>query len=96
MQLRDKTITIFGLGTSGLGLALLLESHGARVKVTDSGDNAALRKNATLLGPQAAVQLGKHTDQFIEGSDVIVISPGVSANLPVLQMAQNANIPIIG
>ncbi|MFC1593999.1 UDP-N-acetylmuramoyl-L-alanine--D-glutamate ligase [Candidatus Omnitrophota bacterium] len=94
--MKDKTITIFGLGKSGLDVALLLRSLGANVKVTDSQDTPAVRENVQKLGKEARFEIGQHTEQFIEGSDSIVISPGVRSDLPILEKARSKGISVIG
>jgi UDP-N-acetylmuramoylalanine--D-glutamate ligase len=93
---KGKKVTIAGLARSGLAAASLLFDLGAEVKVTDGQDNLALRANAEKLKPKGIkVELGKHSQEFIKGSDIVVVSPGVTnTSLPVT-WAQEFNIPVI-
>lgn len=94
---KGKKITVVGLARSGLACANLLYKTGAQVSVTDSQDNQVTRLNAAkLISKDIRVELGKHTPQFIKGSDLMVISPGVeNKSLPVA-WAQELRMPVIG
>jgi UDP-N-acetylmuramoylalanine--D-glutamate ligase len=43
-----------------------------------------------------SLYLGKNPDDIVEGFDVIVISPGVPCDLPFLNKAREAGIPVWG
>jgi UDP-N-acetylmuramoylalanine--D-glutamate ligase len=90
-----KRITIVGLARSGLASALLFDSLGASVKVTDSNDVPMTRTNAQRLsGTSVAIELGSHSEGFIRGSDCVIISPGVpDTALPVV-WAKALGIPV--
>ncbi len=93
---KGKKVTMVGLARSGLAAANLLFDLGAEVKVTDGQDNVSLRANAEKLKSKGIkVELGKHSQEFIQGSDIVVVSPGVlNTSLPVI-WAQEFNIPVI-
>lgn len=95
-QFKGKRITIVGLARSGLACAQLLSELGAEISVTDSQDNATTRANlARLKARDIRAELGKHTRAFIQGRDLIVISPGVdSTSLPVV-WAEEISIPVV-
>jgi UDP-N-acetylmuramoylalanine--D-glutamate ligase len=82
---KGKQVTIVGLARSGLASANLLHGLGARVRVTDARNNAALRKNAAcLVSGEIKLELGGHSEDFMRGSDLLVVSPGVeNTSLPV-------------
>ncbi len=93
---KGKKVTIFGLARSGLASANLLFDLGAKVKITDSQDNAAIRANAAKLkSKEIKVELGRHSQEFIQGSDIVVVSPGVTNSSPSIVWAQEFNIPLI-
>ena len=82
---KNKKITVLGLARSGLSCANLLYSLGAQVSVTDNQDNEIIRGNAAKLNPGINLELGGHTQDFIKGRDLVVVSPGVpSSALPLL------------
>ncbi|MBI3008802.1 MAG: UDP-N-acetylmuramoyl-L-alanine--D-glutamate ligase, partial [Candidatus Omnitrophica bacterium] len=97
MNLKGKHVTVVGLGISGLSAAKLLLKAGARVSVTDNGNGDNLHKNKELLdGMGVNVEIGTHTEGFIKGSEMLIVSPGVDTNsLPIL-WAEKEGIPIIG
>ncbi|MFH1655112.1 MAG: Mur ligase family protein [Candidatus Omnitrophota bacterium] len=98
MRFSNKTITIFGLGRSGLESALLLKSlkAGIKIKITDAKDDTRIRDNVKKLGDGIDIDLGKHTEDFIKDSDLIVLSPGIRPDLPILLWAKKQGIKIIG
>jgi len=93
---RGKLITVVGLARSGLACANILDELGARVRVTDSKNGPLTRRNARHLRSQKIkLELGGHTADFIKGSDLVVISPGVpDSALPVV-WAQESGISVI-
>ena len=67
MELKDKIVTVVGLGNSGSNAALLLRDLGAIVKATDSSDTPAVRNNAGMLQDLGIeVETGSHTKRFIK------------------------------
>ncbi|MFA6355694.1 MAG: UDP-N-acetylmuramoyl-L-alanine--D-glutamate ligase [Candidatus Omnitrophota bacterium] len=97
IEFKGKKVTVAGLAKSGMAAALLLKRRGARVWATDSGRSAALIKHGRLLKKRGiTVELGKHSPSFIEGKDLVVISPGVPDDSPVLQWAGRFKVPVIG
>ena len=94
--MKNRKVTVIGLGNSGLNAALLLKDIGAMVRVTEEGDNAGIRKNAAVLDEKRiACETGRHTKDFIKGSDLVVISPGVEDSSPAVRWADELNVPII-
>jgi len=97
MNLKKKKVTVVGLGNSGFNAAVLLKSVGAISRVTDSGDTADIRKNAAKLKAKGiACEYGAHTLDFIKGSSLVVVSPGVPDSSAAIQWAVKDRIPIIG
>jgi len=94
--MKNKIVTVIGLGNSGLNAALLLKDLGAIARVTEGADNAHIRKNAAKLGEKGiAYELGAHTKDFIENSGLVVVSPGVEDSSPAVRWANELNVPII-
>jgi len=75
VNLRDKNVTVVGLGKSGLAAARLCLSRGARVVLNDSKDSVSGVE--ALVAAGARLALGGHAGKGLEESDVIVLSPGV-------------------
>jgi UDP-N-acetylmuramoylalanine--D-glutamate ligase len=94
MQLRDKQVAIVGLGESGVAAARLCLSQGARVVGFDEapperlGAGARALKGATLVSGPIALDA-------LDGSDVVVVSPGVP-NKDAIARAEAAGALVIG
>ena len=96
MDYRNKKVVVIGLGNSGINSALSLYDEGAIVSVTDSNDNEDIRRNVTLLKEKYIdYEIGKHTREFLEDAELIVVSPGVEKNAIPIMHAEENSIPII-
>jgi UDP-N-acetylmuramoylalanine--D-glutamate ligase len=93
---KNKQVVIVGFARSGLASANLLFDLGADVFVTDNQDNDFVRSNAAKLkSANIKLELGRHTKEFIENKDLLILSPGVPNNaLPVI-WAEQLKIPVI-
>jgi len=96
MDFRNKKVIVVGLGNSGMGSALLLHAEGAVVSVTDSADSESVRKNrAALKEKYIDTEIGAHTGEFLQGTELFVVSPGVENSSLPLRYAKENNIPVI-
>ncbi len=86
---------VVGLGRSGLAAARLLASKDARVTVADRRASAELGKAAEEAAAAGALLLcGGHPPALADGADLIVVSPGVSADEPILARARELELPV--
>lgn len=93
---RNKKVTIVGFARSGLTSANLLFDLGAEVSVTDINDNQSTRSNLAKLKSKAIkFELGRHTQDFIQGRDIVILSPGVISTASAVVFAKNLSIPVI-
>ena len=96
MNLKNKRVTVVGLGNSGLNAAILLDDLGALVIVTDSDDTPDIRRNRERLTSRGIrIELGHHTKDFIINSELVVVSPGIENSSLAIRWAEELNIPII-
>ena len=81
---------VVGLEKSGVASAELLLREGARVRTTDSNPAkaAAVEHLGVPFAPQAS--------GVFEGVDLIVLSPGVPADLPELEAARRRGVVVVG
>jgi UDP-N-acetylmuramoylalanine--D-glutamate ligase len=97
MQLNNKHVLVVGLGKSGVASALFLKERGARVTVSDTKSGDELRNEIpALLDHGIAVETGGHGERTFRGQDLIVVSPGVPVDAPLLQQARSLGEPVIG
>src|ERR1700733_9795348 len=97
MELKDKRVLVVGLGKSGVASALFLKAHGARVTVSDTKSGDELRNEIpVLLDHGITVETGGHGDRTFRGQDLIVLSPGVPVDAPMLAQARAMGEAVIG
>jgi UDP-N-acetylmuramoylalanine--D-glutamate ligase len=81
---RDMKIVIIGAGSTGCSLARFFTARQARVTLSDQR-SAALCHNLEALKPTGvALDLGGHTQALFTAADLVVVSPGVPLDIPVL------------
>jgi UDP-N-acetylmuramoylalanine--D-glutamate ligase len=96
MDLKKKRITVVGLARSGFAAAKLLARKGARVFVTDGArDPGILRRAKALEKTGVRTETGAHSAAFIEGSALLVTSPGVPKTSFPLALAKKKRIPVV-
>ncbi|MCJ7497865.1 MAG: UDP-N-acetylmuramoyl-L-alanine--D-glutamate ligase [candidate division Zixibacteria bacterium] len=94
-RVRGKKVSIFGMARSGMAIAKLLKSLGAQVFITEKKEEENLSPEILELKRSGIeYETGGHTQKAIDYQDYLVISPGVSADLPILVEAQEKGIPI--
>jgi len=97
MELKDKRVLVVGLGKSGVASALFLKARGARVTVSDTKSGDELRNEIpVLLYHGITVETGGHGERTFRGQDLIVVSPGVPVDAPLLVQARSWGEPVIG
>jgi UDP-N-acetylmuramoylalanine--D-glutamate ligase len=97
MELKDKRVLVVGLGKSGVASALFLKAQGARVTVSDTKSGDELRNEIpSLLDHGITVETGGHGERTFRGQDLIVVSPGVPVDAPLLTQARSLGEAVIG
>jgi UDP-N-acetylmuramoylalanine--D-glutamate ligase len=96
MLLDNKKILVVGLARTGVACARFLAQEGARVTVTDmkSADQLA-GQLAELAGLPITWELGRHEESSFLTSDLIVVSPGVPMDHPLLMKAKETGREIV-
>ena len=89
--LSGQRIAIVGLGASGRAAARLALRHGGEVHVSDDADTPLLRASAVELEALGAcVRLDGHDPARIAASALVVASPGIPPEAPVLSALDGA------
>ena len=98
MKVADKKVLVFGSGISGIGAVHLLEMEEASVvlydgndQLTENGVRAKLEK-----GSKAKIVLGTFPESLLDELDLVVLSPGVPTDLPIVNQMREKGIDIIG
>jgi UDP-N-acetylmuramoylalanine--D-glutamate ligase len=96
MELNNKNILVVGLGRTGVACARFLAAQGALVTATDMRNESELAVVlASLNGTDIRLVLGRHSESDFTCANLIVVSPGVAQNHPLLLRARSAGIEII-
>ena len=93
--LHTKKVSVIGAVRSGKAVAKLLQSHGAKIFVSDSAEAEKLQSAlADLRSEKIEYEVGGHSDRVYE-CELMVISPGVPSYAPVVLEAQKRNIKVV-
>jgi len=93
--LHTKKVSVVGAARSGVAVAMLLQSQGAVVYVSDSAAADKLQASLpTLQAEKINYEVGGHSDRVYE-CELMVISPGVPSNAPVVLEAQKRKIKVV-
>ena len=96
MDIPDS-ILIVGLGASGIAAARFLAQLGKRIGLADEKSEAALDSALKSLdGIAFTGHFGPHRDEDFTAYPMIVLSPGVDSELPVMQRARKSGVRVIG
>jgi UDP-N-acetylmuramoylalanine--D-glutamate ligase len=96
-SLRGQRVVVVGLARSGVAAARLLRGAGAHVTGVDAQPFAALGAEARALDALGVRLLtGVPTPIETSHADLVVVSPGVPLDAPVVSDARRRGIPVIG
>ena len=107
MDLNEKNVLVFGAGISGEAAAGLLLRQGARVILYDGNKNLDLQSVKSRIAdsvrdmtdrPEENLKIvsGEFPEEVVKELSLAVISPGVPADLPVVEQMRNLDIPVWG
>ena len=98
MNLQGKRVLVFGTGKSGIGAADLLEETGAHVILFDG--NEKTDKDAVLTkvshAEDASVYAGELPKEVLESLDLVILSPGVPTDIPIVKKFYEMGLPVWG
>jgi len=92
-----QRVLIVGMARSGIALAQLLCREGADVTVNDMKAKEAFGDKLDVLKEMPIhFRLGENGLDALEGKDLLIISPGVPIDAPIVKAARERNIPVSG
>ncbi len=95
IDLAGKRVLVVGLARTGLVVSVFAAGYGAQVTATDEKPETELAEAAAKLRAAGVkLELGGHTPATFLEQDLIVLSPGVPAKLPALELARARGIPV--
>jgi UDP-N-acetylmuramoylalanine--D-glutamate ligase len=95
VELKNKRVLVVGLARTGVATAFFCAAHGAAVTATDSRTETEIGDEISKLrGVNVNLELSGHREQTFLHQDLIIPSPGVPADAPLLQVARANGVPI--
>ena len=95
LEVRGKKVTVVGLARSGAAACRLLVSQGALVTGSDHGPATKIQTDLKDLQRKGVIlEVGCHRPDTFLQADLIVVSPGVDTNLPLLQEARSRGVRV--
>ena len=96
MENTAKKYLVIGLGKTGIETIKFLNKRGIDVRGSDisAPQNLPAEVNE-LCEAGIKIELGSHSDDFLNWCEVIILSPGVSVNTPFISKAVDAGKKII-
>ena len=95
MNVSGKRISVIGAVRSGIGAAKLIKKLGGVPFVSDSASESKIKSSVSLLKEnKIEYETGGHSDKVYK-CDLMIASPGVPSDAPVLIEAKERNIKVI-
>lgn len=95
MDLKGKKISVIGAARSGAGAAKLIKRLGGIPFVSDNGSEEKLKDSLKQLQAEnIRYEIGGHSDRIYD-ADLMIVSPGVPNDSPVLLNAVSNRIKLI-
>jgi UDP-N-acetylmuramoylalanine--D-glutamate ligase len=97
VDFQGKRVTVVGLARSGVAACKALLACGASVVASDRAPTERLSPGARDLEPLGVrLETGGHRRESFLAADLIIVSPGVPTELPLLAEAEGRGIPLWG
>lgn len=86
----NTRISILGAGKSGIAAAALGTHIGAQIFISEDSDSPEIIENIGEL----KYEVGGHSNSVLD-ADILVKSPGIPNDVPIIKECENQNIPIV-
>lgn len=94
-DIASLNVTIVGAARSGLAAARLLHSKGVSVFLTELSPASKFEEAARILREEHVPhEFGQHSARVF-AADIVVVSPGVPSEAPVIVEAERRGVPVI-
>lgn len=92
---KGKRVVVLGLARQGKALARFLCGQGADVVISDlKSADLLVEARQELADLKLSYELGGHPPSLLDGADLLCLSGGVPADLPLAQQAREQGIPV--
>lgn len=96
MSVRNRNVVVLGLGITGLSAARWAARHGAHVRVADTRASPPCAAQLAAELPKVSIATGAFNEATFSGADLVVISPGLAKDDPVVAAAAARGVQIVG
>ena len=96
MDIRGKKVLVFGSGISGEAAAGLLAEQGAQIILYDGNEKLDRDAISRRVPEGAEIILGAFPEELADSLALVVMSPGVPVDLPVVERMKERGIPVWG
>ena len=98
MEFKGKNVLVYGTGISGISAVPLLESVQAKVILYDENTKLSKEQIREKLeeGTKARIVLGVLSEEILRTLDLVVLSPGVPTDIPIIESFKKRGIPVWG
>ncbi|MGD0337310.1 MAG: UDP-N-acetylmuramoyl-L-alanine--D-glutamate ligase [Bacteroidota bacterium] len=95
-DVRGTTFSVVGAAESGVSVARLLASRGAKVFVSDIGTAEKLQKEINTLEQwKIPYELGQNSEKILD-AQIVVVSPGVPLTASIVRQAREKGLRVVG
>jgi UDP-N-acetylmuramoylalanine--D-glutamate ligase len=92
----EARVLVIGAGVAGSGAARVLVSEGAEVRVSDARVERQLPEAQAIREAGAELLAGGHDLAHLDGITLVVVSPGVPGDVPIVRWAHERGTPVWG
>jgi len=94
-DMEGKRVLVVGLARTGTAVSLFSSRRGAHVTGMDARPESEMQEvSARLRAAGVKVEFGAKAEEALLEQDLIVVSPGVPAKSPLLELARARGIPV--
>lgn len=97
LKFTDKKVLVLGFSKSGISAAKYLNSAGADVYITEAREQKPddMEKFRELQELGINIEMGGHSEEFINDAYIAVTSPGISPRAEIMQRLKEKKIKVI-
>ena len=95
-ELENKNVLVYGTGKSGIGAAKLLLKAGAVPVLYDGNTELDPEEICKKVGAQVRVVLGEFPAGEVGEMDLLIMSPGISCEMPLVEEFRKRNLSVWG
>jgi UDP-N-acetylmuramoylalanine--D-glutamate ligase len=94
IEVRGKRLLVVGLARTGVATASFCALRGAHVTATDLRPESEIPEVERLRSDGVMLHLGRHDESLLNSQELVVTSPGVAADTPLLVAARAKGITV--